>query len=140
MLSRCAMVPIWLATIACAAGAHNAQPEPKSSEPAKFDETALVAQLCHTSACAGPMSVISVYRKPGAPHSAIYVHEGDISVCSHPPWSYFDQAGKQVLSQGEHPIASAEEGRRYQAERDQVLSGRVKSEELRCATLPHDAP
>jgi hypothetical protein len=97
-------------------------------------DLALLQQLCAMATCAGPLSVVTVYRTAdGEP--ALYVHRGDLGVCSHPPWTYFDAFGEQVLVQPERPVSSMQEADQFANERNEVLANLVKSEELSCGQI-----
>src|SRR5262245_59453674 len=84
---------------------------PRAPQPAAPDH-ALVTKLCTTATCSGPMSTITVYRTASG-EPAVYAHQGDLDVCSHPPLGYFDRNGKPLLAQGEHPVESDEEAEDY---------------------------
>ncbi len=67
----------------------------------------------------------------------VYVFRGDLQRCSHPPTSYFDATGKQVLVQALKPVVpGSAEAKRFQDERNKALAGLKKAESHSCSKLP----
>lgn len=94
--------------------------------------TPTLTRVCSTAPCAGPMSLIDVWRTRTG-RVALYVHQGDISRCSHPPTVYFDALGKEVLTQAQRPVApGSADAKRFADEREAVTRDLVKAESPPC--------
>jgi hypothetical protein len=95
-------------------------------------DEALLQKICTTATCAGELSGVQVYRTTSG-EPALYLHEGDLQRCSHPPYTYFDTNGKQVLVQAERPIRSSKDAKKLSDERDALLAGLIEAELLLCS-------
>lgn len=94
--------------------------------------TPTLTRVCSTAPCAGPMAHVDVWRTR-AGRVALYVHQGDISRCSHPPTAYFDALGKEVLTQAQRPVApGSADAKRFADEREAVTRDLVKAESPAC--------
>jgi hypothetical protein len=102
-----------------------------ASETASEPGNAVVNRLCKTATCSGKFASITTFVKDGA--VSVYRFEGDMSVCSHPPWSYFDKNGKELLVQAERPIVpGSPDAKKFEDERNAVLKGLSEGLHLRC--------
>jgi hypothetical protein len=92
-----------------------------------------VKQVCSSQPCTGKFSRVTPFLRAGRP--VIYMYEGDLATCSHPPSIYVDETGKTVLAQGNHPVTK-EQAAPLQAEREAVLAGLVAGKSVACGDAP----
>lgn len=96
----------------------------------------VVERICAEANCAGPMSSIDVWSDAEG-KVALYVHQGDIHRCSHPPTTYYDAAGRPLLTQAMRPIVpGSEDARKMKEERDKLTEGRTRSRGASCPARP----
>jgi hypothetical protein len=126
---------VWLHLLATAAPlvacGRPAAPSVSPEIAAGDTSNAVVSRLCKTATCSGKFAGITTFVKDGA--ISVYRFEGDLSTCSHPPWSYFDNNGKQLLVQAERPIVpGSPDAKKFEDERNAVLQGLSEGPHLRC--------
>jgi hypothetical protein len=91
----------------------------------------VISQICDVSPCRGQFSRITTFSRDGKP--VVYRYEGDLSVCSHPPYIYYDApTGKQIYAVGNHPVSGPEESAKLKAELDKVIGGLTESGSQLC--------
>ncbi len=92
------------------------EPTVVTTNQSPTDDAALLKRLCKDAACAGPFSLIDVYRDSDqAPQ--VFVFRGDLRRCSHPPTSYFNATGKKIFVQANKPVVpGSAEATRFEEE------------------------
>jgi hypothetical protein len=94
-ISRHASILTWLLLIGA----------PACSNAPEKDE--VVATIC-AGTCGGPLASMEVWRD-AQEEIALYIYDGDISRCSHPPRIWYDKNGKELATVGSNPVGPGEQ-------------------------------
>jgi hypothetical protein len=67
----------------------------------------VVETIC-AGTCGGPLASMEVWRD-AQEEIAVYVYDGDISRCSHPPRIWYDKDGEELATVASNPIGPGEQ-------------------------------
>lgn len=115
-----------------AAQQSDAQRPDESGPPAPL-RVDVITSICRSAQCSGKIARVHVHRDPRG-QIARYVHEGDITSCSHPPWTVYDGAGKEVGLVGMQPVTiGSPEQKAIDARWSALLAGAKRAETTDCS-------
>ena len=107
-------------------------PASSSASSAKEPVNAEALQkLCKKAVCSGNLSSVQVFRREG--RVVAYRHQGDLSSCSHPPDTYFDEAGNETGAIANHPLSrGSPEAAEISAKIESLRRGGEPAETIGC--------
>jgi hypothetical protein len=102
-------IPLWLLLIgspACSSAPGKTElPAMTNVDPAA---SAHVVETICAGTCGGPLASMEVWRD-AQEEIALYVYDGDINICSHPPRIWYDKNGKELAAVGSNPVGPGEQ-------------------------------
>jgi len=108
-------------------------PQTNDASTPKGTLESAVEQVCRTASCSGEFARVIVWTDSNN-QPTVLEHRGSIQ-CSHPPTTWTNLHGEQLLIQANRPVAGPDDAASFQAERDAVIGGLQESETIHCPAV-----